>query len=331
MVFLQNYIDGAMLCLNFFSKQLHTYKARYIYRLAFYTIIHFLCSSNNYSHCSYVCNLYFYILLGAPFIQNRIWDFIQVLDFNFDCISTACGILALFSKYYISVKIVKYLRKICNSKLDNSSIFIFINLLTKNTIKQCLQKYCFFLGLNILKKYNNKYFQSLRYILFIEAEFWLEDLTNEKAVFVIKTLVENKKWTNITDFQFMQSVFTISFDILYQKMSIFCVYMYFTYCTVNIMSLNIQYITPFHIIIYEYTINNLIEYPYNTLREQNSIRLYIKCVILHHMLFYSNIVLTITFYFLSSILPDLLLELIFFTTNYKDIKKTAFYYKNQVF
>lgn len=330
MVLLQNYIDGLMLCLNCFNKQFHIYKARYIYRLAFYTLIHFLCSFNNYAYCSYVCNLYFYILLGTPFIQNKLWDFATTWDFNFHYISTACSHLEFFSKYYISVKFVQYLRHICNSKLDNRNIFFLIHLLTKSTIQQCLQRYCFFLGVNILKKYNYTYFQSLRYILFIETEFWLEDLKNEKAVFVIKTLVENKKWTNITDFQFMQSVFTISFDTLYQKMLTLCAYMYFTYCTVNIMSLNIQYINLFHIIIYEYTINNLIEYPYNILREQNSIRLYVKCVILYHMLFYFHIVFTITFYFLSSILPDLLLEFMFFTTNYKDIKNATFYYKNQV-
>lgn len=321
---LQNYIDGAVLCLNFFNKYLHTYKARYIYRLAFYTFIHLLCLLNE----SYVCNLYVFIFISTPFIQNEILDFVQAWDLHIDYISTACNILELFSKYYISVKFVKYLRQICNLKLDNSNIFIFINFLTKSTIKKCFQKYCFFWGMNVLKKYNHTCFQSLRYILFIETEFWLEDLENEKAEFIIKTLVENKKWTNITDFQFMQSIFTISFDTLYHKMSALCVYMYFSYCTVNIMSLSIQYITVFDIIIYEYTINNMIEYPYNTLREQNGIKLYIKCVILYHMLFYFNIVFTITFYVLHIILPDILLELIFFTTNYKDIKKSTFYYKN---
>lgn len=321
-----------MLCLSIFNKKYTciTYKASYAYRFAFYTLIHLLCSISNNLHCSYVCNLHFYILLVTPFVQNKIWESAQGLNSKIDLIlSTACSIGTLFSKYYIAGKVVKYLRQICNSRLDNSTIFIFIHVLTKKTIRQCLEKYFFFLVMRILKKYNYTYFQSLRYVLLVEKEFWLEDLKNEKAVFVIKTLVENKKWINLTDFQFMQSLFTLSYDTLHQKSYVFCVYMYFSYCTVNIIS-SIQYVNLFHVIIYEHTINILIEYPYNALREQNSIRLYIKCIILYLMLFYSNIVFTIIFYFSSSLFYDLLLEFKFFIKNYNDIKKVTNYYKNEV-
>lgn len=321
---IQNYIDGLMYCLHLLNKRFCGYDAKYIFRLVLYTSIHFICSWG-------LCCCNFYLLLSIPFIQNILWSNVVKFYYNLSInlhVIHLCNLIntyiLLFTRYYISVKIVKYLRDVYKAKIDNRTIFILIHVVTKSTIKQCIQKYCLFFFMYILRKINYTYFQSARCFLFIETDFWVDDLKKEQATFVIKTLIENKKWKNIIDYQFMQSFFTVSFDVLYQTMYAFCVYIYFTYCTVNIMLMYIQYINLFHIMVYEYTISYLINI--NVLREQNWIRFNFKCVLLYYMLNHTNTAFTVFFYCFYNILHDMFLEVTFFTRYYTDIIQAVNYY-----
>uniref|UniRef100_A0A6C0DZK2 Uncharacterized protein n=1 Tax=viral metagenome TaxID=1070528 RepID=A0A6C0DZK2_9ZZZZ len=145
-------------------------------------------------------------LVILPSVQNYISNKIQRLEYTKD--------VALFTRYYISLNIIRLIKSLDNNikPIPNYAIFRITSLAS---YKGCLKVYYTFLYIGfiqILKECETTYlyYKAVKYAYYYKFGYMFNSMSKDTAIDVINAIIDGNRWEHLASLDVMNAVVTMS-------------------------------------------------------------------------------------------------------------------------
>lgn len=300
------------------------YKMNWIIRV----IIYFLLSNLTIFFKNKEMVNVFLIFLTIPKIQNQIINYTIVKTM----IEYVKREITKTSKYLTARLFVVYLRKELDIKISNYNIFILMNNLEWNMIKEFVNNFIFIWIMMILRNYELTYYyyKGIKLSYYYNKGYMINKMEREQSIEIFKKIIDKKEWNKISNIEYTTALYNIIFYKSYDLTTYFKIFQY-------------EFIK--FIILWSWVEWVIIKNIYN------HINLFIilslsNFKIIRNKLFYfcilltlydnSSIEYTITSFFISigimskDNIYTFVKNILFYIRNYKSISKVIRYYHNEI-
>lgn len=298
------------------------YRLNWIMRILMYYLI--------YNIFNVFKNIYFInfmnislIIFVIPKIQNAI---VQVKNIEYLCIKIKHEILMII-RYIISKNIINYCRKLFSLKISNHNIFLLMNTLNYEWIKNMFQNLCFIGFMMLLRSYEITYYyyKGIKISYYYKTGYLIEVIERNEAIEIIKKIIEDKEWNKLSEIENVTPLYHIIFKdynriSLIESINYFFIKFFIIWSWIEwlFIKLNNEMIINFILCVSGFFINNYAQLP-----------LIICSVFNNKNVTYTFPSLLITIYIvLRNYIYVILMDSYFYIKNYNSIIEILDYYKH---